>query len=80
MEFGYHSQRHGELEDLGLLEQPHTSAGRVPTGQGYRYYVDNMLDSTRLSRTDLKAIESIGFGTKSKRAGSPDGKGFACAL
>src|SRR6266404_5473186 len=52
----------GELEELGLLEQPHTSAGRVPTDKGYRYYVDNMLDSTRLSRTDLKAIESIGFG------------------
>ncbi len=56
----------GELEDLGLLEQPHTSAGRVPTDKGYRYYVDNMLDSTRLSRTDLKAIESIGFGNEIK--------------
>jgi len=51
-----------ELEELGLLQQPHTSAGRIPTDKGYRYYVDNMLDSTRLSRTDLKAIESIGFG------------------
>src|SRR6266851_4839439 len=52
----------GELEDLGLLLQPHTSAGRIPTDKGYRYYVDNMLDSTRLSKTDLRAIESIGFG------------------
>ncbi len=51
-----------DLEELGLLQQPHTSAGRIPTDKGYRYYVDNMLDSTRLSRTDLKAIESIGFG------------------
>ena len=32
-----------ELEEAGLLEQPHTSAGRVPTDKGYRYYVDNML-------------------------------------
>jgi heat-inducible transcriptional repressor len=56
----------GELEDLGLLEQPHTSAGRVPTDKGYRYYVDNRLDSTRLSRTDLRAIESIGFGNEIK--------------
>src|SRR5881227_2019506 len=54
-----------ELEELGLLEQPHTSAGRIPTDKGYRYYVDNMLDSTRLSKTDLRAIESIGFGRES---------------
>lgn len=33
------------LTKLGLLEQPHTSAGRVPTAKGYRYYVDNLLDS-----------------------------------
>ncbi len=31
------------LTRLGLLEQPHTSAGRVPTAKGYRYYVDNLL-------------------------------------
>ena len=34
-----------ELERLGFLEQPHTSAGRVPTEKGYRYYVDNLLTS-----------------------------------
>ena len=51
-----------ELEDFGLLEQPHTSAGRIPTDKGYRYYVDNMLDSTRLSKNDLRAIESIDLG------------------
>ncbi len=33
-----------DLEDLGLLVQPHTSAGRVPTDQGYRYYVDALLN------------------------------------
>lgn len=32
-----------ELEQLGYLEQPHTSAGRIPTEKGYRYYVDNLL-------------------------------------
>src|SRR6266550_5861382 len=56
----------GELEEFGLLEQPHTSAGRIPTDKGYRYYVDNMIASTRLSRADLKAIEGIGFGTEAK--------------
>ncbi|MFL5823264.1 MAG: heat-inducible transcriptional repressor HrcA [Solirubrobacteraceae bacterium] len=33
------------LEDLGLLAHPHTSAGRVPTEAGYRYFVDRLLDS-----------------------------------
>ncbi len=32
-----------ELEALGLLTHPHTSAGRVPTEQGYRFYVDQLL-------------------------------------
>ncbi len=49
----------GELEEAGLVEQPHTSAGRVPTDNGYRYYVDNMLGEARLSQADLKAIEAV---------------------
>ena len=53
-----------ELEELGYLEQPHTSAGRIPTDKGYRYYVDHMLDSTRLSAKDVSAIESIGLGQR----------------
>jgi heat-inducible transcriptional repressor len=36
------------LEELGLLQHPHTSAGRVPTDEGYRYYVDELLKSDRL--------------------------------
>ena len=32
-----------ELEDLGYLASPHTSAGRVPTAQGYRFFVDSLL-------------------------------------
>ena len=34
-----------ELEALGYLEQPHTSAGRVPTTLGYRFYVDSLMES-----------------------------------
>ena len=33
-----------ELEEIGILLQPHTSAGRVPTERGYRFYVDYLLD------------------------------------
>src|SRR3954464_4799458 len=50
-----------ELEEFGLLEQPHTSAGRIPTDGGYRHYVDRVLDSTRLSKHDVAAIENIGL-------------------
>ena len=53
-----------ELEELGLLEQPHTSAGRIPTDRGYRHYVDNVLDSAKLSRHDVAAIENIGVGNE----------------
>src|SRR5881392_661811 len=48
-----------ELEDAGFVEQPHTSAGRVPTDKGYRYYVDNILGDARLSRSDLRAIDQL---------------------
>ncbi|MFN6962906.1 MAG: heat-inducible transcriptional repressor HrcA [Pyrinomonadaceae bacterium] len=46
----------GELEDAGYLEQPHTSAGRVPTDKGYRYYVDNLLGVLSISNDDLARI------------------------
>ena len=36
-----------ELETLGMLAQPHTSAGRVPTDAGYRYYVESIMESSR---------------------------------
>jgi transcriptional regulator of heat shock response len=38
-----------ELEFKGLLEQPHTSAGRIPTEQGYRYYVDEFVGTPELA-------------------------------
>jgi heat-inducible transcriptional repressor len=38
------------LEELGLVRQPHTSAGRIPTDSGYRLYVDSLLGSRRKSR------------------------------
>jgi len=39
------------LEDEGFVQQPHTSAGRIPTDRGYRFYVDLILDAKRPSRT-----------------------------
>src|SRR5436853_4334554 len=37
-----------KLEELGLLQHPHTSAGRVPTDSGYRYFVDELLEGGKL--------------------------------
>jgi len=55
----------GELEDLGLLEQPHTSAGRIPTDKGYRFYVDNLLGVLSISNNDLQVIgEEFGLSSK----------------
>ena len=45
------------LEDDGYVQQPHTSAGRVPTDRGYRFYVDLLLDSKRTGRT-ASAVEA----------------------
>ena len=39
-----------ELEELGYLQQPHTSAGRIPTDRGYRFYVDQLLAAPRSVR------------------------------
>jgi len=45
-----------ELEDLGYLTSPHTSAGRIPTEKGYRFYVDSLL---RVSDLDVRQKDQI---------------------
>ncbi len=45
-----------DLVDAGFLEQPHTSAGRVPTAQAYRYYVDQISGKATLSAGDQSLI------------------------
>ena len=47
-----------ELSRLGLISQPHTSAGRVPTQAGYRYYVDNLMKISELEDNERKIIEA----------------------
>ena len=47
-----------ELVSLGLLEQPHTSAGRVPTNEGYRYYVDNLMGVRSLDDAEKRRIDA----------------------
>src|SRR5262250_2192890 len=45
------------LEEEGYVQQPHTSAGRVPTDRGYRFYVDLLLDGKRSTRAAI-AVEA----------------------
>ncbi|HEY5585537.1 MAG TPA: heat-inducible transcriptional repressor HrcA [Ruminiclostridium sp.] len=45
-----------DLEDMGFLEQPYTSAGRVPSDKGYRLYVDQLMQIDELSEPDIEKI------------------------
>lgn len=45
-----------ELTSLGLLEQPHTSAGRIPSPAGYRFYVNEIMERQRLSLEETEEI------------------------
>lgn len=55
-----------ELEMGGYLTHPHTSAGRVPTDKGYRYYVDNLMEAKNLSRTEAARISNRLLGEGSR--------------
>ena len=48
-----------DLEDLGYLEKPHTSAGRIPSSKGYRLYVDSMVHQSPVLNEDVKQINNI---------------------
>ena len=47
------------LEDAGLITQPHTSAGRIPTNKGYRVFVDQLAEIKPLSNAERIAIENF---------------------
>ena len=47
------------LEELGLLEKTHTSSGRVPSEEGYRYYVDNLMELKKMSAEDMLKLQII---------------------
>jgi heat-inducible transcriptional repressor len=56
-----------DLEDAGLLSSPHTSAGRVPTAQGYRVFVDSLVQMQPLAERDLARLRAelpAGTGTQ----------------
>ena len=56
------------LTAQGLIYQPHTSAGRIPTQSGYRYYVDHLMKMEELEETDRRRIEA----GVDERSGDPE--------
>jgi heat-inducible transcriptional repressor len=48
-----------ELSSMGFLEQPHTSAGRIPTGKGYEFYVSNLMQKDELPASVKEMIDSL---------------------
>ncbi len=48
-----------ELEDMGYLEQPHTSSGRIPSELGYRFYVDQLMQQYRMTQAELGELNKL---------------------
>ncbi|MDD4689234.1 MAG: heat-inducible transcriptional repressor HrcA [Eubacteriales bacterium] len=48
-----------DLEEMGFLEQPHTSAGRVPSEKGYRYYVDRLMNRYKLNMDEIALLRTL---------------------
>ena len=48
-----------ELEEMGYLEQPHASAGRIPSEQGYRFYVDSLIEHYVMTTNEIAQINDL---------------------
>ncbi|GAB6158118.1 heat-inducible transcriptional repressor HrcA [Desulfotomaculum varum] len=57
-----------DLEEMGYIEQPHTSAGRIPSHLGYRYYVDCLMETEQLPEQEQAAIRR-GYENKVREVG-----------
>jgi heat-inducible transcriptional repressor len=63
-----------ELERLGFIAQPHTSAGRVPTDKGYRFYVNNLSDTgeSGFALPEGRSRSERALATRVQQAGAPE--------
>ena len=48
-----------DLEELGYIVQPHTSAGRIPSDKGYRFYVDHLMQERHLLMMERRVTQSV---------------------
>ena len=65
------------LEELGLIASPHTSAGRIPTDAGYRFYVNNLVEHENLS-SSIFSESDTDFNTSSQEDYNEEESDFAC--
>src|SRR5919106_4273767 len=59
----------GRLEELGYLSQPHTSAGRIPTDKGYRFYVNSLLQVPNLPKEQVARIDESYYAVPARDVG-----------
>lgn len=52
----------GDLEEMGFLLQPHTSAGRIPSSQGFRFYVDSLMERYRMTNSEIQQLRGAMLG------------------
>ncbi len=50
-----------DLEEMGYLEQPHVSAGRVPSDYGYRFYVDHLMEQDELTSSEQSLLNQLAY-------------------
>jgi heat-inducible transcriptional repressor len=55
-----------DLEEMGYLAQPHTSAGRVPTDKAYRFYVDSLMGATQIERMEALRLQRQVAGSRAE--------------
>ena len=48
-----------DLEEMGYILQPHTSAGRIPSDKGYRFYVDQLIDRYNLTQNEISELKAV---------------------
>lgn len=48
-----------DLEELGYIEQPHTSSGRIPSDKGYRYFVDCLMEKEKLDAAEIQIVNQF---------------------
>lgn len=68
-----------ELEELGFLAQPHTSAGRIPTQLAYRWYIERMGESD-ISKSDRKIVDTAETDTKNLAKACVEATGLAALV
>src|SRR2546426_10135867 len=66
-----------DLEDLGFIASPHTSAGRIPTARGYRFFVDTLLTLRPLDTIEINQLEGQLHAENRQRLVTPAPPGLA---